>query len=167
MHYQRVFTMQIHINGLVEHANHSKMLISESKTKAAIFNTLHSVDIQPNITLGNIEQPIEVVDEIKLLGQIITTDMKTIKNTRNMCRNAYARMNTLRRLSALGCPRNELLDVLRMQVLCMVEQAVPYWAPMITKAESDMIERVLKTGLHIILHEKYLSIDSAQNILMS
>ena len=34
-------TMQIHINELVEHANHSKMQISESKTKAAIFNTLH------------------------------------------------------------------------------------------------------------------------------
>ena len=74
-------SMQMHINAVVEHATNTKMQISESKTKVAIFNTLHSVDIQPNITLGNNERQIKVVDEIKFLGQIITTDMKTIKNT--------------------------------------------------------------------------------------
>ena len=56
---------------------------------------------------------------------------------------------------ALGCPKPELLDVLRQQVLVMVEQAVPYWGPMITKAESDMLERVLKTGLLIIFQDEY------------
>ena len=83
--------------------------------------------------------------------------MKTIKNTRNMCRNAFMRMNILRRLASLGCPRPEMLDILRQQVLCMVEQAVPYWAPLITKAESDMIERVLKTGLRVIFQDEYTS----------
>ena len=121
--------MQNHINDLVQHATTHHMRINKIKTKAAIFNPLRSIDIHPNITLDNDDEPLEVVDEVKLLGQIITTDLKTMRNTRNMCRNAYARMNILRRLSALGCPRNELLDVLRQQVLCMVEQAVPYWPP--------------------------------------
>ena len=40
-------------------------------------------------------------------------------------------------------------------MLVMVEQAVPYWGPMITKAESDMLERVLKTGLLTIFQVEY------------
>ena len=78
-------------------------------------------------------------------------------NTRNMCRNAYSRMYIIRRLFVLGCQKTELLDILRQHVLCMVEQAVPYWAPMITKAESDMLEHVLKTGLRVILQDEYKS----------
>ena len=74
-----------------------------------------------------------------------------------MCQKSYSRMYVLRRLSALGCPRPELLDVLRQQVLSMVEQAVPYWAPLITRVESNMIERIFKTGLKIIFQSEYVS----------
>ena len=147
--------MQKHINDLVQYSTDSFMKINKTKTKAAIFNPLRSIDIQPKIILDENEQSEnEVVDEVKLLGQIITTDMTTTKTTRNMWRNA-SRMNMLRRLSAWGCPKPELLDVLRQQVLVMVEQAVPYWGPMITKAESDMLERVLKTGLLTIFQVEY------------
>ena len=148
--------MQKHINDLVQYSTDSFMKINKTKTKAAIFNPLRSIDIQPKIILDENEQSeIEVVGEVKLLGQIITTDMKTTKNTRNICHNAYSRMNMLRRLSAWGCPKPELLDVLRQQVLVMVEQAVPYWGPMISNAESDMLERLLKTGLLIIFQDEY------------
>ena len=63
----------------------------------------------------------------------------------------------LRRLKSLGCPIKELLDVLQQQVLSICEGSVAFWGPMITKAESNMLERCLKTGLHIIYQEKYLS----------
>ena len=63
----------------------------------------------------------------------------------------------LRRLKALGCPIPELLDVLRQQVLSICEGSVAFWGPMITKVESNMLERCLKTGLHIIYQEKYTS----------
>ena len=62
---------------------------------------------------------------------------------------------------SLGCPREELLDVLRLQVVSMVEQAVPYWGPLISKVESNMIERVLKTGLRIIFQSEYTSFQHA------
>ena len=93
--------MQKHINDLVQYSTDSFMKINKTKTKAAIFNPLRSIDIQPKIILDENEQSeIEVVGEVKLLGQIITTDMMTTKNTRNICHNAYSRMNMLRRLSA-------------------------------------------------------------------
>ena len=45
-----------------------------------------------------------------------------------------------------------------------MEQAVPHWAPMITKHESQLIERILKTALHIILQEEYTSFHQALQI---
>ena len=57
----------------------------------------------------------------------------------------------------LGCKNGELFDVLRQQVLSIAEQAVPFWGPMLTKKESYMIERILKTGLHIIYQSEYKS----------
>ena len=66
----------------------------------------------------------------------------------------------LRRLKELGCCISDLLDVMRHQIISITEQAVPHWGPMITKKESNMIERVLKTALHIIFQSEYTSFSS-------
>ena len=66
-------------------------------------------------------------------------------------------MYLLHRLNKLGCPRAEMVEVLKSQILSVAEQAVPYWGPSITKSESHMIEGILKTGLHIILQNEYIS----------
>ena len=86
---------------------------------------------------------------------------KTISNTEYICTRAYKIMWILRRLKSLGCPIPELLDVLRQQVVSICEGSAAYWGPMITKIESNMLERCLKTGLHIIYQEAYLSFNNA------
>lgn len=58
-----------------------------------------------------------------------------------------------------------MIDVMKQQVLSIVEQAVPWWAPMITKAESAMLERVLKTCLHILLGDEYKTLKNALKIM--
>ena len=137
------------------------MLINQDKTKVAIFNPLKNVDILPEISLTHDSPNIEVVEKYKLLGQIVTTDMKTISNTINICSKAYNKMWILRRLKEIGCQTSELLDVFRQHILSIVEFAVPYWGPIITKKESIMLERVFKTALHIILQDKYTSFKQA------
>ena len=123
-----------------------------------IFNPIRIYDISPEISIspGTFT---EVVEEQKMLGNIVRSDMKTISNTEYICKRAYARMWILRRLKALGCPIPELLDVLRQQILSICEGNVAYWGPMITKEESNMLERCLKTGLHIIYQEKYITFE--------
>ena len=92
---------------------------------------------------------------------MIRSDMKTISNTELICQKAYRRMWILRRLKSLGCPVSELLDVLKQQIVSICEGSVAFWGPMITKNESNMLERCLKTGLHIIYQERYLSFNNA------
>ena len=141
-------------------ADQNFMTINQLKTKVAIFNPLNKIDVMPKITFDG-QNFLEVVEEYKLLGQIISTDMKTLKNTKNILRKAYSKMFMLHRLNKLGCPQNEMIEIMKQQILSMAEQAVPFWGPLITKAESNMIEGILKTGLHIILQDKYISFKHA------
>jgi hypothetical protein len=130
--------------------------LNSIKTKTMIFNPLRSFDMVPDISITP-GISTEVVEEYKILGTIIRSDMKTISNTENICKRAYARMWILRRLKALGCPIPELLDVLKQHILSICKGNVAYWGPMITKEESNMLERCLKTGLHIIYQERYIT----------
>ena len=62
----------------------------------------------------------------------------------------------LRRLKQSGCPNKELVIVMKNQVVSVCEVGVPYWAPMITKSESNQIEACLKTALNIIFQDEYI-----------
>ena len=114
----------------------------------------------PEISLDS-GSNVVVVEQYKLLGQITRTDLKTISNSQNLCQRAYKRMWTIQRLKQLGCPNNELVDVLKQQIVSVCEQAVPAWGPMIAQHENNMIEHVLKTGLHIIFGQSYFSFQNA------
>ena len=98
---------------------------------------------------------IDIVEETKLLGVIIRSDLKTVLNTDYIVKKAYKRMWMLRRLKHLGAETSELLDVLRQQVISVCELTVPYWGPNITVSESIQIERVLRTGLYIVYGDKF------------
>ena len=148
--------LQDEVDKVVQLSISRKQQLNPLKTKAMIFNPLRKYDVLPQIST-EAGSNIEVVEEQKILGHIIRSDMKTISNTEFICKKAYRRMWILRRLKALGCPISELLDVLRQQVLSICEGSVAFWGPMITKVESNMLERCLKTGLHIIYQEKYTS----------
>ena len=63
----------------------------------------------------------------------------------------------IRRLKTLGCPIPELIEVLKQQIVSICEFGAAYWGCMITKQESNMIERCLKTGLHVIFQDQYIS----------
>ena len=127
--------LQGHVDELVRFTEQHFMKINQKKTKVALFNPHRNFDFMPEIKLSQDSENIEVVEQYKLLGQIIRTDMKTISNTENICTKAYKRMWIVRKLKELGCETSELLDVLRQQVLSVTEQAIPFWGPMITKRD--------------------------------
>ena len=89
------------------------------------------------------------------------SDLKTTSNTDYICKRAYKRMWVLRRLKSLGCPTEELIDVLKQQVMSIFEGNVAYWGPMISSNESNQLERCLKTGLDIIYQNQYTSFKHA------
>ena len=49
---------------------------------------------------------IETVEETKLLGTILTSDLKWDRNTNNIVKKSYARLELLRKLAGFNAPKN-------------------------------------------------------------
>ena len=62
------------------------MKINYKKTKLMVFNPCWSKDFMPEMELRGVE--LEVVEEMRLLGLIVTPDMKWASNTENVIKRA-------------------------------------------------------------------------------
>ena len=145
------------------YAEHNQMRLNQKKTKLIVFNPFRSLDLMPNICLD--EQELELVEEIKLLGLTIRSDMKWVSNTENMVKKANKRLWLLRRLKNLGAYNEQLVDVYTKQIRCILELVAPAWQGNITKSEKQDIERIQKSACHIILGQSYTSYYSALKTL--
>ena len=67
------------------------MKVNCSKTKILLFNAAKKTDFEPLVPIPNGDD-IEYVTETKILGMILTEDLKTFKNTKYMVDKAYKRM---------------------------------------------------------------------------
>ena len=145
--------VQNQLNKTLEYARRNEMVINYKKTKVMIFNPCTSIDVLPELSLENNE--LEVVDEIRLLGIIIRSDLKWIANTENMVIKANKRLWIIRRLKYLGAEQSDLVDIYTKQIRSVLELAVPVWNNGITLVEQLDIERIQKSAAHIILGAKY------------
>ena len=95
--------LQDEVDELVQFVDSHKMSINMKKTKAVIFNPLKSIYVLPQINVGDSET-LEAVDSFKLLGQIFTSDLRTMENTKYIYQKANKNMWHARRLKELGFP---------------------------------------------------------------
>ena len=102
------------VQNLLAYANAHEMQINTRKTKLMLFNPSRTVDIQPEMIIDNEE--IEMLEEMKLLGVVITSDLKWRSNTKYITERGYARLWILKRLKRLGCSVEDLLDAYIKQV---------------------------------------------------
>ena len=135
------------------------MKLNLRKTKFMLFNQCKSIDFLPTLHIDG--SAIELVEEMKLLGVVITSDMKFSRNTEYIVERGYKRIWMLRRLKTLGASDHQLVDVYIKQVRSVLELAVPVWHSSLTVADKISIERVQKSALQIILGLEYDSYKSA------
>ena len=158
--------LQDQLDQLVDYCHINQMRINESKSKAMIFNTGRKHDCMPRLTLPDMGgEYLEVVEQFKLLGVVLRSDMKWYDNSDYICQKGYSRLWMLRRLKGLGASEVEMLDVYQKQVRSVLELAVPVWQAGLTQQEVKQIERVQRTALYIILGDKYTSYDQALDLL--
>jgi hypothetical protein len=148
--------MQYMLDSLSEYCRQSKLKINQEKSKAMLFNRAKKHDFSPKLSLLP-GQELEVVEELKLVGYQLRSDMRTISNTEYIVKRAWKRMWVVRRLKALGASEKELLNVLRAQVLSVLQFATPAWSTLITGQESNRIESVLRTGLYLVYGDRFQS----------
>ena len=140
--------MQTQLDTLLEYSNSHQMKINHSKTKAILFNTSRKFDFLPELTIGGGDN-LEVVEEVKLLGVLLRSDMSWEGNTHFICMKGYRRLWILINLKKMHANYEQLIDMYIKQCRSILELAVPVWSAGITKDQSCQIERVQTTALYM------------------
>ena len=121
------------------------MRINPKKTKTMTFNKYRKFDFPPEVHFAN-NQLLEVISETKLVGVIISNDLKWKKNTDYVCQKARTKLWTLRRLRRMSFDVSHLLDFYVKEIIPRLELAVPVWHSSLTKIQSAQIERIQKAA---------------------
>ena len=129
------------------------MIINEKKTKTIIFNFTENFQFTTRLRLKG--EPIEVIEKTRLLGTMITRDLKWDLNTSTIVKKANARMELLRRVAGFGTPPEDLKEIYVLFIRSILEQSATVWHSSLTQENKDDLERVQKTALKVILQDNY------------
>ena len=142
----------------------NKMKINAGKSKVMIFNKSRKNDFPPELAFKD-GAILECLEETKLLGINLQSDLKWNSNTQAICLKAMGKMWLLRRLKLFKLEPELLLDYYLKEIRPLVEQGVPMWNSGLTRAQVGDIENVQKVALKIILEDNYISYDVAYTLL--
>ena len=125
-----------------------------------LFNKSRKFDFPPEFAFRN-KQQLEIVEETRLLGLVISTDLGWEANTMAICSKAMTKMWLLRRMKYLKLENEVIIDYYIKEVRPLTEQGVPIWNSSLTKKQVNAIEKIQKVALKIILGQQYKSYESA------
>ena len=141
----------------------NKMKINESKSKIMIFNKSRNYDFPPELAFRN-GQNLEVFEETKLLGLVLTSDLRWHSNTWTIYTKAMSKMWLLRRMKVLKLDPHLIFDYYAKEIRVLAEQAVSIWNSGLTKGQIKELEKIQKVALKIILGDNYCSYSVACNL---
>ena len=145
--------LQVQLDSLHAFASSKLLKIKEKKSNVMKFNFSRNYDFPPELVISGFNDQLEVIRETKLLGIILTDDLKWAANTDYICKKAYKKMWSLRRMKKLDLEPLVILDVYIKEVRSVMELAVPAWHSGLTLKQSADIERVQRVAVHIILSD--------------
>ena len=114
---------------------------------------------------------IEMVSETALLGTVLTDKLTWDKNTEELTKKGYKRMQLLNAAAAFTNNRQELKDIYLTFVRSIVEQSAVVWHSSLSVRNRKDLERIQKAAVRVIMGKdystysnglKYLKIDTLE-----
>ena len=127
------------------------------------FNFSTKYDFMPKLTIGG--EQLEVVESTKLLGVMISSDLKWNHHTDYVVKKAKKRLWCIRRLSKLGASTSTLLDQYHLTTRSILELATPVFNGGLSQTNIQSFEEVQKMAFRIILKGNYHSYQNALAVL--
>ena len=93
----------------------------------------------------------KVKEKLRILGVIVTSNLKWYSNTEHICKKTFKSMWTLRRLNSLGLNNFTILDYYFKEVRVHLKLAVPVWHSGLTLKLAADIERVQRIAVSILM----------------
>ena len=154
---------QGYLNEISDWTKAQKMKLNQSKCKSMVFNFTKNYQFSTRLEVDN--ETIATVKEIKLLGTILTDDLKRNQNTNHKVKKANKRMEILRKVSNFGASWDDLKNIYILYIRSLLEQSCVVWHSGLSAENKQDLERIQKSALKLILKEKYVSYNYALNIL--
>ena len=139
------------------------MKLNQKKTQQIIFNFNRGKDFTTEVKLEN--EALKIVDEVKLLGVVITKDLKWHKNTSYLTKKANKRMRMLHITAKFTRNRDHLVHIYKTFIRCNLEFSSTVWHSSLTQADRQKLERIQKAAVKVILGKYYESYEQALAII--
>ena len=149
--------IQNQVNLIKKLSDDREMTLNSDKTCLFIVNFTKNHQFLPNIQIPGILKNLNVIPETKLLGYWLSEDMKTDKHIKYLLQIAYKKMWAISKLSKAGISITDIIHFFNIKIRSILESNCPVYHSMITKEQSDDIERLQKILLRIILKDNYIS----------
>ena len=150
---------QTNLNKVDSWAENKQMKLNLKKTKIMAFNFSKDKKFSTDIKLRS--ETIETMKETKLLGTIITDDLKWNKNTENIVKESNKRMQLLHKASRFTSNTRDLKQIYMLQIRSKLDQSAVVWHSSLTSKNRNDLERIQKSAMKIILGDRYLSYEEA------
>ena len=124
-----------------------------------IINFTNNYQFTTRLSLNNTN--IEIVDHMKILGTIITNDLKWDRNSDELVSKANKRMILLKKLQSFGATREEMVHLWILYCRSILEQSATLWGSSITQENKDDLERIQKSFAKMILKNEYTDYETA------
>ena len=151
--------LQLYINDTEDFVGENKMVINKKKTKVISFSKSRKWAFPPELHFSD-GTPIEYISETRLVGVVVSQDLKWFKNTAYICQKARQRLWILRRMLKLDLDIYQMFDVYTKEIRSILEMAVPVWHSGLTNQQTDDIESIQRVAMRIILQENYINYQS-------
>ena len=100
---------QHYLQEINKSTENQKMIISQQKTKSMIFNFSSNYKFTTRLQLK--EENIQLVDQMKILGTIVNSNLSWNENTQYLIRRVNSRMQLIRNLIQFGASKYELVHL--------------------------------------------------------
>ena len=151
------------LNKISEWTKKQKMRLNERKTQNMIFNFSKSKQFTTKLKVNNTN--LEVVDECKILGTILTKDLTWNRNTSELVKKGFKRMQLLYKASNFTNSCQDLKSIYLTYIRSALEQSAVVWHSSLTTKNRKDLERVQKTAIKVILGPKYTTYKEGLKIL--
>ena len=133
--------------------------LNVQKSKIMIFNFCDEYQFTTRLQIEN--TVLDIIDESKLLGTIVSTDLTWHKNTEMITKKAYQRMQILHKLTSFKVDKQDLKEIYILYIRSMLEFNCQVWHFSLTDEERTSLERVQRVACRIILQSDYEGYEEA------
>ena len=154
---------QKHLNELSQWTDDNMMKLNPKKCKNLIFNFTNNHQFTTTLRINNHE--VETVSEAKLLGQIITDDLKWERNIDEVVKSSNKRLRILHEASKFTGKISDLKMIYTMYIRSKLDSSSVVWHSSLTENQINSLERCQKAAVKVILKNNYRNYEDALKML--